>query len=102
MKIDNVHNVLQALHKDRINTVTKEALVRAFNDDGIFHLEDVAEHMLKRVKEDIEIQKTEPHIIDFAALRKRTPQDVARSIIHVAPEVPFILDGVAFDPEDIR
>jgi hypothetical protein len=102
MTIEKVHNVLQALHKDRIDTLTKEALVRAFNDDGISDLEGLAEHMLKRIKKDTAIQQTEPHVIDFAALGKRTPQDVARSIIHVAPEVPFILDGVAFDPEDIR
>lgn len=58
--------------------------------------------MLKRIKKDIEIQKSEPHQIDFAQLSKRTAQDAARVIIHVAPEVPSILDGVAFDPPDIR
>lgn len=102
MKIEKVHCVLQALHKNRIDTLTKEALIRAFNDDGIFDLEGAAEHMLKRIKKDTEIQKTELHPIDFAQLGRCTPQDVAHSIIHVTPEVPFILDGVAFDPEDIR
>jgi len=38
MKIGKVHNVLHALHKDRIDTLTKEALIKAFNDDGISDL----------------------------------------------------------------
>jgi hypothetical protein len=102
MKNDKARNVLQALHGNRIDTLTKEGLVRAFNDDGIFDLESAAEHILKRIKKDTEIQRTEPHSIDFAQLGKRTPQDAARSIIHVVPKVPFILDGVTFDPGDIR
>jgi hypothetical protein len=102
MKTEKVNHVLDALHKERIDSLTKEALVKAFNDDGIFDLEGAAEHMLKRIKNDIEIQNTEPRLIDFAPLGKRTPSDIARDIIHVAPEVPFILNGVAYDPQDIR
>jgi hypothetical protein len=90
------------LHKERIDNLTKEALVKAFNDDGIFDLEGIAENMLKQIKNDIEIQQTEPRLIDFAPLGKRTPKDLASSIIHVAPEVPFVLDGIAYEPEDIR
>jgi hypothetical protein len=97
----NMNNVLEALHRNRIDTLTKEALIRAFNDDGIFDLENVAEHMLKRIKHDKEIRENEPHPINFAQLSKLTPRDTASRIIHVPPEVPFILDGVAYDPQDI-
>jgi hypothetical protein len=48
--------------------LTKEALVRAFNDDGIVDLEGAAEHMLKRIKKDIELQKTEPRLDGQALL----------------------------------
>jgi hypothetical protein len=58
--------------------------------------------MLKRIKKDIDILKTEPQLIDFTPLGKRTPQNVASGIVHVAPEVPFVLDGVAYDPKDIN
>jgi len=57
--------------------------------------------MLKRIQKDAAIQKIEPHAIDFAPLAKLTPQDVARAITHVVPRIPFILDGVAFEPKDI-
>jgi hypothetical protein len=102
MKTEKVNYVLQALHKERIDNLTKEALVKAFNDDGIFDLEGIAEHMLKRIKKDIENQLTEPRLIDFAPLGKRTTKDLARSITHATPEVPFVLDGIAYEPEDIR
>jgi len=102
MKTEKVNYVLQALHKERINNLTKETLVKAFNEDGIFDLEGVAEHMLKRIKNDIEIQQNEPRLIDFAPLGKRTPKNLARGIVHVAPEVPFVLDGISYDPQDIR
>ncbi len=101
MKIEKVNHVLDALHKECIGNLTKEALVKAFKDDGIFDLEGIAENMLMRIKNDIELQKNEPRLIDFTYLSKPTSQDVARSIIHVAPEVPFVLDGVAYDPKDI-
>jgi hypothetical protein len=81
--------------------LTKEALVRAFNDDGIMDLEGVAKLMLKMLKKDSEIQKTEPYPVDFALLGKRTPPDIARSITHRTPKVPFLLDGVAYNPKDI-
>lgn len=94
--------VLEALQKERIGTLTKEALVRAFNDDGILNLEDAVEHMLKRIRNDIELRKTEPRLVDFAHLGRRTPPDTARGIVHPAPEVPFVLDGVTYEPQDIR
>lgn len=102
MKTEKVNYVLHALHEERINNLTREELVKAFNDDGIFDLEGIAENMLKRIKKDIEIQKTEPRLIDFTPLGKRTPQEVTSTIVHAVPEVPFVLDGVAYDPEDIR
>ena len=102
MKIERVNNVLHALHKKRIDSLTKEALVKAFKDDGIIDLEGLAAYMLKRIKKDIDVEKTEPRLIDFTLLGQRTPENVARSIVHVAPEVPFVLDGVAYDPKDIR
>jgi len=102
MKTEKVNHVLDVLHKERIDNLTKEELVKAFNDDGIFDLEGIAENMLKQIKNDSEIQQTEPRLIDFAPLSKRTSQDVACSIIHAAPEVPFVLDGIAYEPEDIH
>jgi hypothetical protein len=102
MKTDNFNYVLGALSKERIDSLTKEALVKAFNDDGIVDLEGIAEYMLKRIKKDLEIEKTEPRLVDFAPLGKRTPQNVASSIVHSAPEVPFVLDGIVYDPDHIN
>ncbi|MBF9253587.1 hypothetical protein I2I11_09815 [Pontibacter sp. 172403-2] len=55
-----------------------------------------------RLRKDIEIQRNEPHQGDFSLLGKRTPQEIARNIVHRTPEVPFILDGVTYDPTDIN
>ena len=38
MEANKTNYVLEALRKERIDTLTKEALVKAFNDDGIFNL----------------------------------------------------------------
>ena len=102
MNTDQLNYVIEALSKERLGTLTKGALVKAFNDDGIDDLEGLAEYMLKRIKKDFDVGKNEPRLIDFAPLGKRTPQDVASGIVHVAPEVPFVLDGVAYDPKDIN
>jgi hypothetical protein len=102
MNTDKANYVLQSLQEDRIDTLTKEALVKAFNDDGIYDLEGAAEHILKRVKKDFELQKIEPRLIDFSLIKKRTSPEVACSIFHAVPEVPFILDGVEYDPKDIQ
>lgn len=101
MKIEKAHHVLQALHTDRIDTLTKEALVTAFNDDGIFDLEGTAEYILKRMKKDKAVQKTELKLTDFTSFSELTSEKARRSIIHRAPEVSFILDGIEYDPKDI-
>ena len=101
MKSEKIAHVLQVLQKERIGALTQEALVKAFNDDGIFDLEGIAKHIIKRIKKDIDVGKNEPRLIDFTPLCKRTPQDVASGIVHVVPEVPFVLDGIFYDPKDI-
>ncbi len=94
-------HVLDALGNERIDALTKQALVKAFADDGIHDLEGAAAHIVARFKKDRELQKHEPSLIDFTLLGKPTPPEVARGIVHTAPQVPFILDGVTYDPKDI-
>jgi len=102
MKIEKVNYVLKALQKDRIGSTTREALLKALNDDGIFDLEGVAESMLKKIRKDLDVKKTEPKIIDFEMLAKRTSPADAHHITHVIPQVAVVLDGVTYDPKDLR
>jgi hypothetical protein len=93
--------VLDALGKERIDALTKESLVKALADDGIHDLEGAAAHIVARIKKDRELQKHEPSLIDYTLLGRPTTPEVARGIVHTVPEVPFILDGVTYDPKDI-
>ena len=102
MEIARTKHVLHALLNAHISPLTREALVKAFNDDGILNLEDMVAHILKRIERDAEIVKTEPRLIDFDLLRKRTSKERAATISHIAPEIPFVLDGVIYESKDIR
>jgi hypothetical protein len=97
-----VNYILNVLQKDRVDTLTKEALVKAFNDEGIFDLEGAAERIVKRTIKDCELSKVEPRRIDFSQLGKRTPSNVAKVIVHPVPAIAFTIDGVLYDPHDIR
>jgi hypothetical protein len=73
-----------------------------FRSEGIESLEDVLAVIREaaRQRKADEAQAIVP--IDLQALRtKASPEDVA-SIVQRAPEVPFILNGVEYDPEDIQ
>jgi hypothetical protein len=98
---EKVNYILNALQNDCIDTLTKEALVKAFNDEGIFDLEGVADRIVRRTKKDRELLKIEARLIDFSQLSKPTPPSVARGIVHPAPEIPFMIDGIIYDPRDI-
>ena len=93
---------MDALRSSHIDGITKEALIQAFRDDGISDLEGIAEHMLRRIERDLDRQKAEPRLIDFSPLAARTPDSVARGIVHAVPSVPLIFDGVTYNPEDIH
>lgn len=102
MELEGTRHVMDALRSSHIDGITKEALIQAFRDDGISDLEGIAEHMLKRIERDLDRQKAEPRLIDFSPLAARTPDSVARAIVHAVPSVPLIFDGITYDPEDIH
>ena len=102
MKAAAAEHVLRALARERLDTLTKEELVAAFHDDGLFDLEGVAEHVLKRMTHDLDLERDEPRLIDFAALATRTAPERARDIVHPVLEMPFTLDGVEYGHEDLR
>ncbi|MCC6287938.1 MAG: hypothetical protein IT249_08635 [Chitinophagaceae bacterium] len=101
MQTEKINAVLKALQKDRMDTLTRQSLVNAFKDDGIFDLETVAEHMMKRIKKDAEVQRTILRAVDFSLLGQITSKDIAKNIAHKVPEIPFLLNAVEYDPKDI-
>jgi hypothetical protein len=102
MRNHPLEHVFPLLHKDRVTSTTKEALVQAFQDDGIYDLEGVVEHILGRFRYDIEMQRTEPRRAMYVDYSRPTPPEIARDIRHPAPEVPFLFEGDTYDPADIR
>jgi hypothetical protein len=95
-------DVLLTLSPDRLDKITERELVQAFHDDGIVDLESLAERILKAAKEQRDSQSKELHPIVLEEVSRRTSPEVAANIHHATPEVPVVLDGVEYDPQDIQ
>lgn len=98
---DHVRGVLASLHDHRLSPPTRQALVQAFQDDGIDDLEGAAEYLLHQLSHDTELRRARPSRVHMAPLARPTPPEVARRIRHGIPEVAFQLNGDLYDPQDI-
>ncbi|MFB6842653.1 hypothetical protein [Streptomyces sp. NPDC056361] len=66
--------------------------------DGIVSLEDALTVLKQEVKVDQLVDGPRP---DFQALRRSPSEREVSSIEHVVPEVPFLLGGTLYEPQDI-
>lgn len=115
MKKEKVQNVSQALQKDRIDSLTKEALARgdasgltandvlqALKNEGIDDLNALANKILYKMRPSAEEDVRKAAMpIDYQLLLQPDPKELNPTITHRRPAKPFILDGVSHTPEEI-
>jgi hypothetical protein len=93
--------VLDALSASSLHKLTRDEILMALKEDGIDSLEGLVTLLVKTIKGS-EAQR--PHIvrpISFDRAVKPTPKERVSAIVHRVPKMPFIFDGVEYDPKDI-
>jgi hypothetical protein len=73
--------------------------------DSVAELEkygiESAGDLLSTLSEGFRVAQDAGEALDFENIPVETPQDLVKSIVQRVPEVPFILNGTMYDPEDI-
>jgi hypothetical protein len=94
----NIEKLSRIISTSNFEDLTAETLLAAFQEEGIGSLEDLAKRLTEALQEPIGV----PQRVNYENLFSRpTPSDVLETIKHQVPKVPFILNGVEHDPEDI-
>src|SRR5215217_8731459 len=94
----NVEKIHQIVSGSNFKDLTLETLLMAYKEEGIQSLEDLA----KRLIEALQDPKRRPQRPNYEGLfSEPTPDELLEKIEHKVPKVPFILNGVTYDPEDI-
>jgi hypothetical protein len=91
-----IDKLKEALRKRDLTVFTPEAILKVFEEEGYYSLEDYA----RKLAEVIRGQKGIPQRIDVDRFR-RTPEPRVGANKHRVLEVPFTANGVVYDPKDI-
>jgi hypothetical protein len=88
----------EAIVRSNFDNLTPEILLEAFKAEGIGSLEDLAKRMTEALKD----PRGGPERVPYSELfTQPTPKSIRDTITHPVPTVPFVVDGVMHDPEDI-
>src|SRR5215212_4505619 len=100
-----MQDMLSPAIAEKLNTIiirsnfpdlTPETLLDAFQAEGIGSLEDLA----KRLVTILQNPEGRPQRIPYDTLfAEPTPPDIVAAIEHPVPEMPFVVDGVLYDPK---
>jgi hypothetical protein len=99
--------IISPAKAEKVNTIilrsnfkdlTPETLLESFKAEGIRSLEDLARRFTTALRDPEGLPQPIPYEELFA---RPTPRDVVAAIKHPVPQIPFIVDGVEHDPEDI-
>jgi hypothetical protein len=69
--------------------------------DGIDSIEAVLAHLRQDLRQRADEQADAVRPLDLRHMRKQTPPELVASIVHHVPAVPFILNGMRYEPEEI-
>lgn len=95
---NSAEKINKAIARSSYPDISVETLLAAFKAEGIESLEDLAQQMVQALQD----SKGQPVRLSYSDLfTQPTPKDIRDSIVHYVPAVPFIMDGVTHDPEDI-
>jgi len=93
----NIEKVTRIIASSNFEDLTPETLLRAYEEEGIRSLEDLTQ----RLTEAIQDPKGRPQRLNYELFSKPTPREASATIEHKVPKVPFIVNGIEHDPEDI-
>jgi len=79
-----------------------EDIVRELRNRGVKSLEDVLDMVRQATARRDESAKTTPDPVDFKKFSVGADYKQRLDIVHTVPEIPVLIDGVMFDPKDIK
>lgn len=84
------------------DTPTKADVLASLEAAGIRSMDDLAEQLRRKARDDADPAAGAPAPIDVEALRRPLADAPEAGLEHPVPPVPFLHRGVEHDPEDIR
>ncbi len=93
----NVEKINQIISSSNFDDLTPETLLLAYQEEGFRSLEDLT----VRLTEAIQDPKGRSQRLDYELFSKPTPGEAWATIEHKVPKIPFIVNGIEHDPEDI-
>ena len=79
-----------------------EDIVRESRNRGVKSLEDILDMVRQAVARRDDSPKAAPDPLNFKKFSVGADYKPRRDIVHSVPEIPVLIDGVMFDPKDIK
>lgn len=92
--LDLLNDAVASCH---LKSFTAENVLRAFAEEGIRSLEDLA----KRVVATTCHPEARPQRVSLEQITRPTPAKLLATIVHRPPKLPFYVNGVEYEPADI-
>jgi hypothetical protein len=94
--------LLKALSTSSLHELTPDEILMALKEEGVESLEGLVTKLVEIIRESEKPGSQTPGGINLHLLSRQTPKELVSTIVHQVPKVPFILDGIEYDPKDIR
>lgn len=79
-----------------------EDIVSQMRNEGVDALDVVVAALAGQARQQPADRRSAQRPIDVRGFSRQTPPELAASIVHKVPKVPFVLNGTLYDPEDVR
>ena len=79
-----------------------EDIVRELRNRGIKSLEDLLDMIRQAVTRRSDSAKATPDPVNFKQFSVGADYKPRQDIVHTVPKIPVLIDGVMFDPKDIK
>jgi hypothetical protein len=94
--------VEDAVSRGTAAELTCADVLTSLHELGIESLEELADRLLQKVKLESSPETRSPRPIDLNLLRRGRSTELEATLQHRVPQVPFVWNGVEYDPDDIR
>jgi hypothetical protein len=95
-------NLLKTLAASSLGSATADELLVAFKEDGTDTLRDLVVKWLHSLEDEKKHNYLAPSRINIKLIETQTSKERIAKTVHRVPKVSFILNGVEYDPKDIR
>lgn len=100
--LGNRSKVLKALSASFLFNLTQDEMLAAIKEEKIETVTDLVARLASTFNESTDQRSPSPKPLDVQALSKPASREIISAIEHRVPKVPFILNGIEYDPRDIR